>query len=258
MADAGTYLGHQPSWRNPVLGSIVLHTLVFAALGFSGWWVTQRRPDFGTGTQGGGSVMVTPSTLPLPSRQAKPNPVADNTETLAPTPKVREKAVEREDPNAIAIDQRKKKLQEREREQPKVSKYCVDCDQPSQVYSRSGTAVSSPMYGVPGTGGVGFGVGNPFGNRFGAYVTLIQRIIGNKWRTQDIPAQIKTAPPVTMYFEILRDGTVRNVRVLQSSGIQPLDLSAVRALTEASPLPPLPAGFERESATVQFNFQLQR
>ena len=59
-------------------------------------------------------------------------------------------------------------------------------------------------------------------------------------------------------FTILRDGSIRNVRIDKSSGNYALDASAQRAVTEANPLPHLPDGFERNVANVEFWFQLKR
>ena len=70
--------------------------------------------------------------------------------------------------------------------------------------------------------------------------------------------RLQTAPLVIVTFEILRDGSVRGVRLFQGSGYPTLDHSAQRAIIEASPFPVLPPGFERNSATVEFRFELKR
>jgi protein TonB len=59
-------------------------------------------------------------------------------------------------------------------------------------------------------------------------------------------------------FEIVRDGSVRNVRLLQRSGNLALDNSAQRAILQAGPFPQLPADYNRDSASVEFWFQLKR
>jgi TonB family protein len=57
---------------------------------------------------------------------------------------------------------------------------------------------------------------------------------------------------------MLRTVPLRNIQIVQSSGIASLDYSAKRAIQDASPLPELPREFERDSANVEFTFQLQR
>jgi outer membrane biosynthesis protein TonB len=48
------------------------------------------------------------------------------------------------------------------------------------------------------------------------------------------------------------------VQVTQPSGDYLLDTSAKRAVLDATPLPPLPAEFERNDATVELWFQLKQ
>ena len=68
----------------------------------------------------------------------------------------------------------------------------------------------------------------------------------------------RNAKPATVSFDILRNGEVRYVKIVQSSGIATLDFSARRAVIEAAPFPELPREFQRDSANVEFTFQLQR
>jgi protein TonB len=63
---------------------------------------------------------------------------------------------------------------------------------------------------------------------------------------------------VIVTFEILRDGTVRNAKVAQRSGNTTLDYSALRAVMDAGPFPPLPSGYDRTEANIELQFQLQR
>jgi outer membrane biosynthesis protein TonB len=46
--------------------------------------------------------------------------------------------------------------------------------------------------------------------------------------------------------------------VTQPSGDYLLDTSAKRAVLDANPLPPLPQGFERNEATVELWFQMNK
>ena len=128
----------------------------------------------------------------------------------------------------------------------------------NQLRTTVGQAMSNPTYGTVGAGGVGIGTGTPFGNRFGAYADLLRRRISEKWRTNDVDPMVRNAKAATVNFDILRNGQVQNVRIVQSSGVSTLDFSARRAILDASPLPELPREFERSSANVEFTFQLQR
>jgi TonB family protein len=57
--------------------------------------------------------------------------------------------------------------------------------------------------------------------------------------------------------EIQRDGTIAVPRIEQSSGSSFYDRAALRAISEASPFPPLPADWSKPALRVLFNFELK-
>ncbi|HST12230.1 MAG TPA: energy transducer TonB [Terriglobales bacterium] len=59
---------------------------------------------------------------------------------------------------------------------------------------------------------------------------------------------------VVIDFPILRNGTVGDVRLVESSGDKKLDKAAVEAITASSPHSALPAGFKGEKLDVRFEF----
>jgi TonB family protein len=71
-----------------------------------------------------------------------------------------------------------------------------------------------------------------------------------------VDSRLQTAPPVIVDFDIVRDGSVSNVRIVQRSGVPALDYSAQRAISEASPFPTLPGGYS--SSPMEIVFQLKR
>jgi TonB family protein len=83
------------------------------------------------------------------------------------------------------------------------------------------------------------------------------RRVSEKWQTSGL-ADLQTAPMVIVTFDILRDGSVRNVQIVQRSGNNTLDFSVQRAVTDAANFPPLPSEYERNEANVELRFQLRR
>ncbi|MCP5111788.1 MAG: TonB C-terminal domain-containing protein, partial [bacterium] len=161
--------------------------------------------------------------------------------------------------DAVAIPARKPAKKAPARQSRRRQRTRPGPRQNNQLYSSTGQALTSPMMGsTSGGGGVGVGTGKPMGDRFGYYVDILRRKVAENWDTGQVDPRLQTAPTVIVSFEILRNGSVRNVVFLQRSGHSTLDLSAQRAVIDASPFPPLPAGFERNSAKVEFWFQLQR
>lgn len=61
---------------------------------------------------------------------------------------------------------------------------------------------------------------------------------------------------VVVAFDIARNGTTNNFRIVQSSGIPSLDRSAQRAVIEASPLPAVPPTWTEATLPVTMRFDL--
>lgn len=88
---------------------------------------------------------------------------------------------------------------------------------------------------------------------FTYYLRLIQSKIGERWSPPRAAAA--GGERVIVLFEIQRDGQVREPTVERSSGNALYDQSALRAITEASPFPPLPPEFKASSLRVHFGFE---
>ena len=114
----------------------------------------------------------------------------------------------------------------------------------NQVFATQAPQVSNPLFSaMPGSGRIGTGVNTTLGTRFAGYAQQCS----NWWRKSGTPTtwmrDLQTAPIVIATFDLMRDGSVRNLRIVQQSGISALDYSVQRAILEASPFPPIPAGF---------------
>jgi protein TonB len=189
------------------------------------------------------------------------NPLANDTESSVPQAPPKPKPVERAtepEPDAIPLKSRSPQKKPAPKAASRDQFRVPGSERANQLSSSSGQALTSPMIGMTGSGGIGVGTGSPFGSRFGYYVDLLRQRVGEKWRTTDVDPRVQTAPPVVVTFTIHRNGSVSGVRIAQRSGNAVLDTSAQRAIYDAAPLPPLPAGFERDSATIEFWFQLRR
>ena len=265
MATHVDILEERESLRTAVLGSLGLHAALFASVALYGSMSPRGGVLWGDPhtVGGGGSVGITPvRQIPLPNRSGETNPLANDTESRVPRPPKPEpkRAARAPEPDAISMRGRKAPQREsrwaRNRQQPSRSQ---STEKPNQLYSGAGQALSSPMFGAQtGTGGVGMGAGGAFGGRFGWYRDLLEQRVAQKWRTDDVDPRLQTAPVAIVTFDLLRNGSIRDVRILQSSGNRALDYSAQRAIYEASPFPQLPPQYERNEARIEFWFQLKR
>ena len=255
-------LDRADSLRAPFLQSMLLHGAVISAavayayIGSSPHMI-MGDPD---ALRGGGSVAISPvSRIPLPDQGGPENPLAADTDSTVPTPpkEAEVKTVKPpEDPNAFALKGRQKKDK-----QTKQAYYRPPgADAPNQIYSSQQQALSSRMFGTTttGSGEIGMGGGNPFGNRFGYYVSLVREKVGRNWSTEGVSAAVQNAPAVIVTFQIQKDGSVKNITMVQRSGNLVLDQSCLKAVEAAAPFEALPAGFEKSSAQFEFWFQLSR
>ena len=256
-------LDQRDSLRGPFTGALALHIAVIGGLAVY-TFLLGHHEAFGDPNAGGAAVGISVTkSIPLPHTGPE-NPVAHDTQSQVPQEPAKQEKAKREPPppkNAVELKSRTAK-QLRAKVQPQVQPHhfkSFDELDPNKIKSQQAPAVSNPLFSeMAGAGRVGTGANTTLGSRFGAYSELIQERVTQHWRTGDVDASIRTAPQVVVNFEILRNGSIGAVRIVQQSGIASLDFSVRRAILEASPFPPLPQGFERNSATVEFVFELKR
>jgi periplasmic protein TonB len=256
-------LDARESWRKPLLLSVALHGSLVVAIAMAGLAGNRPREQWGSpNATGGASVGITPvSQIPLPARGGPENPLANDTESRVPEPPPSKQQSRRQaarDAAAIALKSKSQPKPPARTDSTTKRSNLKTPDSPGQLYSSTGRALSSPLVGQTGSGDVRMGQGGAFGNRFGSYKDLLQQKVGSRWRTNDVDSRLQTAPTVIVTFTLHRDGSVSDVRVEESSRNQALDYAAQRAILEAAPFPPLPAGFERNEARIEFWFQLTR
>src|SRR5258706_14017105 len=87
------------------------------------------------------------------------------------------------------------------------------------------------MYQKPGSSaGVGLNPNSLVGTRFGAYAQALMEAVGSHWNTGGLAGV--GAPPAIVNVDVMRDGTVRNPRIVQSNGNDSIDRSRFPAVVE--------------------------
>jgi len=119
------------------------------------------------------------------------------------------------------------------------------------------TGVGSTPGSSPGLAIQGQGAGD-FATRYGWYVEAVKRRIQQNWLQNTIDPNVRSArvAKTTMEFTIARDGTIKDIRLITSSGNMSMDNSGQRALLASSPLPVLPPDYSGSSVRVTFDFDL--
>jgi protein TonB len=271
--------------RKFLVYSAFLHGALALAIGLSAWYQYRGNQWASVGGNQGNDLkvnLVSSAGIPMP----KPDMTTDS-HAVDPT-----KGLYKEEPKAPEIPEIPKdalEIPKFKEEQPAKPKPVVHPDKefkdeprkkpvvhPSKVfedlrptpnnavkYGKGGTPNMPTGYGnTPGatTSGVqiqGQG-GGDFATRYGWYVEAVRRKIGSNWNLFEIDPAVRSARRAksVLTFTINRDGSVKNIRMEQSSGNQSMDISAQRALASATPMPPLPNDYSGAYVNVNFDFDL--
>jgi TonB family protein len=251
--------------REPMAGgfwaSVLLHATLLGAGVFYAWMASKSIP-IGDANAGGAAVGVEAvKSIPL-AHKGRQNPVANDTDSVVPqteAPPVERKQVEKAPPpDAIPLksDVPKKKPAPVASTPQRFKPYKAE---PNQLTTSAAPQVSSPIFTAQaGSGRVGPGANTTLGSRCGAYSQQIIQLVAQRWNTGDVDARVQVAPVVIATFDLARNGNVSNLKLLQRSNIPALNFSVERAIQDASPFPPMPNCIDKDSARVEFNFELKR
>jgi TonB family protein len=247
--------------REPLAGSIFfsifLHVGVVVFVVGYGLYAKRMQAPFGEPNASAGmAVAVTPvDSIPIPKKEGPPNPLANDSQSVVPLPLQRQETVEKlPNLNAIALPD-KTKPKKQEREERRKQNYAQQT-KPNQIPSRTPQAAVNPMYSMnTGSNGVGIGPNSPLGQRFGWYAETVRKIIARNWMTNGL--QANQSAQAIISFTIMRDGSIRDVRIEQSSGNPAIDNSAWRAVLNSNPLPALPPQYNESTAPAEFTFDLR-
>ena len=83
-----------------------------------------------------------------------------------------------------------------------------------------------------------------------SYLGNLEYNIKHNWA----PPKSKSTKKIVTRFTILKDGTLSDIKVIKSSRVPLIDLSAIEAIKKSSPYQPLPEKFEGESLPIEFTF----
>jgi TonB family protein len=280
--------------KRPLLFSATAHLCLALALA-AGTLLHGKLAMWGESGGGGGAAsvkLVSAASVPLPApkiptenRVATENPALHYTEPApakktVKNPQPDQKAIALPAKNAKQTPPPKKPAAPKPEEPPARRELASTGNNPSQItpsrrykqaeepvttnevpYGEGGPAMGP--YGMfqsdSGSGGVRVtGDTGDFLSRYSSYVIAIRSRISNNWLKNTVDPSIHSAPRVYVTFQILRDGNVVNPQITASSGISSLDRSALRAVFDSSPMPPLPADYPNPSVAVEFWFDFRR
>ncbi|HET6373378.1 MAG TPA: energy transducer TonB, partial [Candidatus Polarisedimenticolia bacterium] len=88
------------------------------------------------------------------------------------------------------------------------------------------------------------------------YRASLVSILQSNWRRPVAPEGLAETVRCRVQFTILKSGIVQDPRIVAPSGNQALDQSAVRAVYDSNPLPPLPFQYGHGSVSAEVVFEL--
>ncbi len=254
------------SLKKPFFLSLIFHALLFSSLIVS--TIFSRRGDM-WGSAGGDGAVTVGLVAKLPGIMLPRPDVVTQSQTVdtskglykAEPPKPQPK----EEPDV-------KKIPEFTKEKSphfitKPSKVFEDKTPPppnAVPYGQGGAPAlpysSFAMNNGASQGGMGISGpgGGDFAGRFPSYVDAVRNRISSNWLQSTVDPTVRWAPRAQFTFQVLRDGTVTNVQMTQSSGNRSVDDSALRAILNSSPVSPLPSNYSGNSVTVEFYFDFRR
>jgi TonB family protein len=261
---------HHPgadSLKKPFFFSVIFHALLFSSLIVS--TIFSRRGDMWGSAGGGDGAVSVGLVAKLPGIMLPRPDVVTQSQTVdtskglykAEPPKPEPK----EEPDVKKIPEFTKEKSPHYITRP--SKVFEDKTPPptnAVPYGQGGSpALPYSSFAVnngPSQGGMGFSGpgGGDFAGRFPSYVDAVRNRISSNWLQSTVDPSVRWAPRAMFTFQVLRDGTVTNVQMTQSSSNRSVDNSALRAILSSSPVSPLPSNYSGSSVTVEFYFDFRR
>jgi protein TonB len=231
-----TRLGGAGSELSPfVLGSLCAHVVFVAALIF----VPSLRPRKPFPDN---PIVVDLVAAPRTAARVQAPPAAPET---APPEGVRLET--REPPKVTPLPKKPEKREERPKPPPRPARTPpVDAGDPAP----------GETAGIVGELGGGALVGLDADDvQFAWYRDSITAAFRSQWRRPIVSGQVDPIE-VRLTFEILRDGSVHQLQVDQSSGLAVFDRAALRAVSDAAPLPPLPGNWREPTLHATWVFRM--
>ncbi len=249
------------SLKKPLWCSLLLHAAIASAAVISILYAPRVETWGGPGGSVAVSLVGNVPAIPLPTPDEQtPNRVVDESKGLyksEPQPKP--------EPTATPIPQFLQKKPPKIITRPSRLLENNIPPPPNAVPYGGGGAPAIPAtsfaMGAGSTqGGLSFNgaAGGDFGSRYSWYVEGVQRRVSGNWLESTVNPGLAYAPRVIVNFTILRDGTITNIQVTQSSNDSSVDTSAIRAIQASSPLQSLPPEYSGSAVNVTFWFDYHR
>ncbi len=228
------------SSRVRLIGSLAVHLLLAATFTVAPLLAARKAvapPEFVPVYVVPAQALGVREPVPAPRRERRPEPEPVVVEESAPKPT----------PAAVAPPEPRPK-------------------QPAKPAEPSRERPAAPEPAAPDAGELGRRQGSPTGSStgtsafggasidladqnftYGYYLDQMLSLIGSQWSRPRLGATVRAA----VFFRIQRDGSVSDLRIVESSGFNVFDLAGLRAVQLAGPFPRLPDSYPQGSLAVK-------
>jgi TonB family protein len=193
-------------------------------------------------------VKVPPAPKPKPAIKIPENPTVKPTK---PKPAAKTPVVPKPQPEETAAESQESSAAEEGSESGKA--------EPQEAAGKSAPPAGGLTGG--GAGQLGSGAGGGGGMlddatfQYGWYLSNMSSLFSRNW-TRPIKPDLSRTLRAVVHFVIQKDGRITEIVMEQSSGDAALDRSALRAVQDSNPLPPLPYQYGKDSLGVHFFFDI--
>jgi protein TonB len=232
--------------RDPVAasaaGSILLHGALFCLLIFYGVISGLFHHNLWGNPGEGGAIQVTlvSNAIPLPHEEQNQNVLMTDTPSKAPAPPA-PKAKEAVDETAIPLSGQDAKPKQEPARKTQQKQPPPPPDTRAHFGEQSGSALprATMAQNDASNGPVSITNGD-FGSRFGWYVEVIKRKVGQYWNKYEVDSHTPKGSVVEIYFRVNRQGAPTNFKINKPSGSASLDQSCLHATQRVDTFGDLP------------------
>lgn len=232
----------QDPFAAPAAGSLMLHGALFGLLLFYGIISGLFHHNLWGNPGEGGAIQVTlvSNAIPLPHEEQNDNVLMTDTPSKAPAPPA-PKAKEAVDETAIPISGKDAKPQKEDARKTQQHQPPPPPENRAQFGEQSGSALPRATIATTSASNGPVSITNgDFGSRFGWYVEVIKRKVGQNWNKPEVDSRTQKGAVAEIYFRVNRQGVPTNFKINKPSGSASLDQSCMRATQRVDTFGDLP------------------
>lgn len=173
-------------------------------------------------------------------------------------PEVKEQPKEEKSEDAVKLPSLNETKKSKEKD--KAAEKDKGKDASSKTSNTTGSGKPGERYGLPTGSEDGYGAQSGTISSMSVddfeytwYSASVAGILSKNWVRSLAPPDLR-GTSVIARFRIFEDGTIDDIILVKRCNIFALDQEVIRAISNSSPLPPLPKGFQKKSLVAQYEF----